>query len=286
MLLIRKLGGITFAPVIIAPRGEFASAALKIKYLKKLVFIQFVRFMGLYKDITWHASSKFEEKDITDRMKINKNLIHNALDLPTKFLADDSISSLPDPATNYDGLKVVFLSRISRVKNLEYALQILSKVRARVFFDIYGTLEDLKYWNECQELIKKLPDNIKVKYMGIVKPDMVVPVFSFYDLFLFPSGGENYGHVIAESLTAGTPVLISDKTPWKNLQKDNIGWDFSLDQRDSFIEIIENCAAMSLEERLKKRESIKSMIDNYLLDPVVLEANRELFLNRLLVKEN
>jgi glycosyltransferase involved in cell wall biosynthesis len=172
------------------------------------------------------------------------------------------------------------------VKNLEYALQILSKVRARVFFDIYGTLEDLKYWNECQELIKKLPDNIKVKYMGIVKPDMVVPVFSFYDLFLFPSGGENYGHVIAESLTAGTPVLISDKTPWKNLQKDNIGWDFSLDQRGSFIEIIENCAAMSLEERLKKRESIKSMIDNYLLDPVVLEANRELFLNRLLVKEN
>jgi glycosyltransferase involved in cell wall biosynthesis len=286
MLLIRKLGGITFTPVIIAPRGEFASAALKIKYLKKLVFIQFVRFMGLYKDITWHASSKFEEKDITDRMKINKNLIHNALDLPTKFLADDSISSLPDPATNYDGLKVVFLSRISRVKNLEYALQILSKVRARVFFDIYGTLEDLKYWNECQELIKKLPDNIKVKYMGIVKPDMVVPVFSFYDLFLFPSGGENYGHVIAESLTAGTPVLISDKTPWKNLQKDNIGWDFSLDQRGSFIEIIENCAAMSLEERLKKRESIKSMIDNYLLDPVVLEANRELFLNRLLVKEN
>jgi len=286
MLLIRKLGAITFTPVIIAPRGEFASAALKIKYLKKLVFIQFVRFMGLYKDITWHASSKFEEKDITDRMKINKNLIHNALDLPTKFLADDSISSLPDPATNYDGLKVVFLSRISRVKNLEYALQILSKVRARVFFDIYGTLEDLKYWNECQELIKKLPDNIKVKYMGIVKPDMVVPVFSFYDLFLFPSGGENYGHVIAESLTAGTPVLISDKTPWKNLQKDNIGWDFSLDQRGSFIEIIENCAAMSLEERLKKRESIKSMIDNYLLDPVVLEANRELFLNRLLVKEN
>jgi len=38
--------------------------------------------------------------------------------------------------------------------------------------------------------------------------------------------------------------------------------------------------------KVKKRESIKSMIDNYLLDPVVLEANRELFLNRLLVKEN
>jgi len=102
------------------------------------------------------------------------------------------------------------------------------------FFDIYGTLEDLKYWNECQELIKKLPDNIKVKYMGIVKPDMVVPVFSFYDLFLFPSGGENYGHVIAESLTAER-CPHKRQNSLKNLQKDNIGWDFSLDQRDHLL---------------------------------------------------
>jgi glycosyltransferase involved in cell wall biosynthesis len=286
MLLIRKFGGIIFAPVIVAPRGEFASAALKIKYLRKYIFIQIVRFIGLYKNITWHASSEFEEQDITYCMKIKNNLIHNALDLPTRFIPEDDNSPADNPTADYDGLKVVFLSRISRVKNLEYALLILSKVKAMVFFNIYGTLEDLKYWNECKELIEKLPDNIKVKYMGTVKPDKVVSVFSFYDLFLFPSGGENYGHVIAESLTAGTPVLISNKTPWKNLSKDNLGWDFPLDQKECFIETIEYCAALSPEERLKNRESIKSMIINYLLDPVVLEANRELFLKRVLVKEN
>jgi glycosyltransferase involved in cell wall biosynthesis len=286
MLLIRKFGGIAFAPVIVAPRGEFASAALKIKYLRKFIFIQIVRFIGLYKDITWHASSEFEEKDISHRMKIGNNLIHNALDLPTRYIPDDSISPVNNPTADYNGLKIIFLSRIARVKNLDYALQILSKVKARVFFDIYGTLEDLKYWNECQELIEKLPGNIKVNYLGTVKPDKVVPVFGFYDLFLFPSGGENYGHVIAESLTAGTPVLISNKTPWKNLKKDNLGWDFPLEQSDSFIETIEYCAALSREKKLENRESIKSMILNYLLDPVVLEDNRELFLKRVLVKEN
>jgi glycosyltransferase involved in cell wall biosynthesis len=285
MLLIRKFGRIIFAPVIVAPRGEFASAAIKIKYLRKFIFIQIVRFIGLYKDITWHASSEFEEKDITQRMKIKNRSIHNALDLPTRSIPGDDTSYINNPTTDYDGLKVVFLSRIARVKNLEYCLQILSKVKARVFFDIYGTLEDLKYWNECQKLIEKLPDNIKVKYLGIVKPDKVVQVFSFYDLFLFPSGGENYGHVIAESLTAGTPVLISNKTPWKNLRKDNLGWDFPLAQRDSFIETIEFCATISPEKRLKNRESMKSMIVNYLLDPVVLEANKELFLKRVLVIE-
>ena len=119
MLLIKKISGITFAPVIVAPRGELASAALKIKYLRKFIFIQIVRLIGLYKDITWHASSEFEEKDITQRMKIRNNLVHNALDLPTRFIPDESTSPANDPTGDYDGLKVVFLSRIARVKNLE-----------------------------------------------------------------------------------------------------------------------------------------------------------------------
>jgi hypothetical protein len=31
---------------------------------------------------------------------------------------------------------------------------------------------------------------------------------------ILPTLGENFGHVIAESLLSNTPVLISDKTPW------------------------------------------------------------------------
>ncbi|MCX6327798.1 MAG: glycosyltransferase, partial [Bacteroidia bacterium] len=173
------------------------------------------------------------------------------------------------------------LSRIARVKNLDYALRILSNVKAKVIFDIYGPKEDLKYWKECQKLINNLPLNITVKYSGIVNPDQVMQIFSRYDLFLFPSGGENYGHVIVESLTSGTPVLISDKTPWRNLQNDNLGWDISLDQMDSFTEVIDNYALLSIEERSGKRASIKAKIEEHLLDPVVMEANRQLFLKQI-----
>ena len=35
-----------------------------------------------------------------------------------------------------------------------------------------------------------------------------------HDLFVFPTLGENFGHVIYESLMCGTPVLVSDNTPW------------------------------------------------------------------------
>ena len=72
-----------------------------------------------------------------------------------------------------------------------------------------------------------------------LKPNEVVGTFSKYDLFLFPSGGENYGHVIAESLSSGTPVLISKNTPWLDLESQNLGWDIDLKDMDSFVEIIE-----------------------------------------------
>ena len=59
-----------------------------------------------------------------------------------------------------------------------------------------------------------MPENIKVTYHGEVRPDKVVDVFSKYDIFLFPTKGENYGHVIFESMASGCIPVISDKTPW------------------------------------------------------------------------
>ena len=107
-LLSRKFGRNKLNPVIVAPRGEFASAALKIKYLRKFSYISFVRIIGLYNNVKWHASSKFEETDIKQRMKIKSCLIHTALDLPTKFVPDNSVPSILHDSNGFNGLKIIF----------------------------------------------------------------------------------------------------------------------------------------------------------------------------------
>lgn len=99
------------------------------------------------------------------------------------------------------------------MKNLLYALELLSMVSKRVSFDIYGPIEDENYWHKCQRKIKQMPDNMNVSYKGVLVPYDVQKVFGKYDFFLFPAFGENYGHVIAESLLAGTFVITSDQTP-------------------------------------------------------------------------
>ena len=277
VLLNIKLGRLPCKPVIVAPRGEFAWASLKQKYPKKFVFIQLARLLGLYRKVTWHASSELEALDIIEVMKIPRNAIRVMDDFPIRTISEESPRLTSHATRNVENLKVVFLSRIAREKNLDYALRVLSRVNARVVFDIYGPAPDLTYWRECQDLIGQVPVNVTVNYLGSVGPDQVLGIFSRYDLFFFPTGGEAYGHVIAECLTSGTPVLTSTQTGWRNLQADGLGWDIDLAQEDSFVEIIQNLASLNADERRERRAIVKVKIMERLLKSDVFDAHRQLF---------
>ena len=51
----------------------------------------------------------------------------------------------------------------------------------------------------------------------------VIETFSKYDVFLFPTKGENYGHVIFEALAGGCIPIISDQTPWNDIEQAGCG---------------------------------------------------------------
>lgn len=263
-------------PVVLAPRGEFAWGSLRLKYPKKRLFMLLARTTGLYKDLVWAVSSEFEAEDLNKVFGVPRDAMRIALDLPTKALPRDWRCE-KDERDDHPGTRIVFISRIAREKNLDFALHVCRRVRAEIAFDIYGPAEDEAYWRECAGIIDKMPSNVKVSYLGCAKPEEVISIFSRYDLFLFPSCGENYGHVVAESLLAGTPVLVSTKTPWRNLEADGLGWDVPLEEMDTFVSLIESLAALEPENRCRKRSDIRQKIVSRLLDPAVLDANRRLF---------
>lgn len=250
-LIAQRLGLIKSCPIVLAPRGEFSPGALAIKFFKKKLYIKFASLLGLYRNIIWQASSDFEAQDIIAALNIAPSSIFIAKNLPPKVSVDTADLNLEANEL----CKVVFLSRISPKKNLDFALQAIRKVNRSLVFDIYGPIEDDEYWQVCSRLIQQLPNNIQVNYRGTVTPDQVANVFSGYDLFFFPTRGENYGHVIAESLSAGTPVLLSDQTPWQDLAKDNLGWDLPLEM-DSFVAKIEEVAQMDAHIRLVWRQQV------------------------------
>ena len=70
-----------------------------------------------------------------------------------------------------------------------------------------------KYWKECVNLANIASSKLKIFHHGAIPFQKVLGVLSKNDLFLFPTKGENFGHVICEALFAGLPVITSDQTP-------------------------------------------------------------------------
>lgn len=244
-LWLRKLRQLPRRPLVLAPRGEFSPGALALKAYKKQPYRLLSRLLSLEQGLVWHASTPYERDDIQKAtikqvaIVTAKPVVYGVCDLTASVASD-----VPARTKTAGKLRVVFVSRISRKKNLDTALRLLQGVRGQVTFDIYGPLEDPKYWRECEALIAGLPAEVQVQYRDAIVPAQVSQVFATAHLFLFPTRGENFGHVIAEALAAGCPVLLSDQTPWQSLEEKGIGWDIPLAEPERFQAVLNHCVAM------------------------------------------
>lgn len=225
----------------IAPMGVFSKGAIRSKYLKKYFFLRVFSALGMFKHVIWSFSSTAELNDALNYL--NPHNLSNyiiAEDLPCKVDFQQQLQRLENSNLS-DGkrMKIIFLGRICHTKNLEYSIDILKNIYKKdLIFDIYGPIEEQTYWKKCKRKLECLPPNIKYRYCGAVEPNNVITIFSQYDIFLFPTKGENYGHVIYEAMSAGCIPIISDTTPWRDLEKENCGFICALDDIESFQRVL------------------------------------------------
>lgn len=261
-------------PILVAPRGEFSEGALALKATKKRTFLFFASLFGLYKRVRWQASSNDETKMICNEMGQEIDVVV-ARDLPDYQMLARGTALFPPPAS---ALRIVFLSRIAPMKNLDFALKVVRNCGLPVSFDIWGAIEDSAYWAVCKSEIDKFPDSIKVNYRGIAAHDQVSKILGEYDLFFLPTLGENYGHAIAEAVSVGTPILISDRTPWRNLDLIGAGWDIPLEGGcEPFTKAIKVAFERNMSDKEIWRKRVYDFAVSVLMDRAVIMANRDLF---------
>ncbi len=248
------------APLYIASMGSFSPEAFKIKGLKKRLFISYMKMSGLFSKITWSVTSPREEEELKAVIGKDAKCVI-AKDLPRKGITEHR------HVKEEKSLRLAFISRISRKKNLSFIPDILRLIDddIKVRLDIYGADEDRDYLHECMqkldELRKTHPD-CRWKYMGEADSEKIPGIFADYDAFLFPTLGENYGHVIAESLAAGTVPVISDTTPWLDLDEKGCGYVCPLNDGASFAKAIGELAAMDENALDIKRKKCYEYIDS------------------------
>lgn len=260
-------------PILLAPRGEFSLGALALKRMKKCSFLKMARIFGLYRDVQWHASTSTEKEDIL-RQFPSAESIYLAED-PVTVGYDQPLLKAP-PYSEGGALRIVFISRISRMKNLDGLLRIMAKMSLRAQLDIYGPIEDQAYWRTCEDHIIKLPPQVSAIYKGPLAPEAVSSVFAAYDLFAFPTLGENFGHVVFESLRAGTPVLLSDRTPWSSTG-DGVITTIPLDDTDVWRSELHRAAARNDRHRAKLRTATRDFAEYYASTSGALARNLDMF---------
>jgi len=272
-LLLRRLGLVKRCALLIAPRGQLADGALGIKWWKKRLFLWFAQLLKLFQGAAWHATNEQELGEI-QRWVSNSATVKIASNLPSALrgiAGADSIIS-PNQLT-----RLVFFSRISPKKNLEYSLAVLQKLTFEIEYDIYGTIDDPDYWARLKERIRSLPANVKVEYKGELVPASRERTLMHYHAFLFPTLGENFGHVIFESLACGCLPIISDRTPWSDLPDHGCGWVIPLENPSGYIAAITDLHEMSIPEYSSRRNKAMEYAATYLSESRAVEKNREMF---------
>lgn len=210
--------------VIVAPRGMLGKESLAIKSTKKKVFLNISKILGLYKKVTWHVSSRIEAEEVKkvfgESSKIN--IASNLTLVPENF----SLLHKEKGA-----LSVLMVGRVVPIKNIYFFLQELKGIspESKVKVSIVGPIEDEDYHKECLTMVNKLSNNIKVNFLGALPPLEITKLYNRHHVLVSTSLNENYGHSIAEALTYGRPILVSNNTPWKNLKELGIGANLELE---------------------------------------------------------
>jgi glycosyltransferase involved in cell wall biosynthesis len=281
-LLIKALGLARGVSFVVAPRGEFSPGALAQKARKKSVYLAVAGLLGLHKGLTWQVSSEHEMRDTQAVIGLDAHCYTKAPDLQTTAYPDQS----KRPTKQAGIARFAFVSRISPKKNLLGAIRMLDGIRGDVLFTIYGPAEDAAYWAECEQAIAQLPPNVRCDFQGGIPSSEVQDRLSEHHFFLFPTLGENFGHVIPEALFAGCPVLLSDQTPWLDLDEHAAGWVLPLEPTSGWTQRIQACVDMPSEEYERHSQAAKTYIERVASASQNPDASMNLFVGACSTRKN
>lgn len=213
-LIFRRAKALSRMTLVVSPRGMLQEGALKIKPWKKRIYLFMLKSLNAFRNVHWHTTDEQEKWDVQKVIGQQSNVLV-APNIPKRPAQRERRKKLQGR------LRLIFLSLISPKKNLLLALQALVLIDIPVSFHIYGPIKDPAYWELCKGLMKS--QTHEIVYCGTVEPNDVQGKLADYDAFVLPTSGENFGHAIYEALSVGTPVIISQHTPWGNLEDAGAG---------------------------------------------------------------
>lgn len=242
-LLTRLRARLRDIPLILAPCGEFAVAALNLKFTKKRSFLAFARLVRLFEGVVWKASSTSEKGEIASVIGLKHPILVAPELLPRDLLPDFSVDNKTTKVVGE--VKLIYLSRVTPIKNLLFLLEILCNVKVGiVHLEVVGPSDDEEYFDRCVRFAASLPANIRVDFHGGKRFDKGLEFLKNGHFMVLPTLKENFGYVTIEALAAGCPVIASDQIAWDSISNNELIRRISLVSRSAWFDAINDCILM------------------------------------------
>lgn len=235
-------------PVVLSPRGMLTpyTWSNRNSFYKNIIH----KLLGkhLLKHCLIHATTEKEKKDITKITRSYKGIlvIPNLVKYPTLGYP------LPSQNKSSQTLKLLFLSRIEEKKGLEILMVALYELKTHWQLTIAGQGES-SYVSKLKNLCKQLKIEKQITWLGEVNNTKKYEVYRNNDLLILPSHNENFGNVVIESLSVGTPVIISTEVglaPY--VLKNNLGWVTELNPQKMAVVLTQAAGEYGKRARIRK----------------------------------
>ncbi|WP_406825658.1 XrtY-associated glycosyltransferase XYAG1 [Pedobacter sp. KACC 23697] len=240
--LVAKWYGV---PVILSPRGMLTSYTLGNRNSLSKTIIHILLGKQLLKYCHIHATSEQEKKDILKIITPKSITV-----IPNLVSFQFPVSSTH--TSNSDTLRLLFLSRIEEKKGLELLFEALAIVNIPWKLTIAGTGK-VEYVQNLKLKAEKLRIHQQISWIGQVTNEDKFNLLARHDLTALTSYNENFANVVVESLSVGTPVIISKFVGLADYVADkNLGWITGLNTEDI------KSGILSAYQDIKKRKEIRS----------------------------
>lgn len=225
---------------IVVARGMLLPGPMGQGALKKRLFLSLGKLFGMYRGVEFQATSADEVISIRKRIGL-KMRIHEVTNLPRKLAS----TGRPSRVKRSGEARLVNVVRIATEKNIHLIIESLRGITGEVAFDLYGPVYHVDYWEQCKTAIATLPPNIRFIHHGALASEQVPGVLAgqYHALFM-PNQGDNFGHTMVEAMCAGLPLLISDQSPWRDLQARHAGWDIPFGSTAPFTAAVQELVDM------------------------------------------
>lgn len=209
--------GILDKKIVWSPRGELFDSAVQGNIGKQFCFWILKILLG--KKILFHATSDVE-KEVINRYFPDSQvvIIPNYMEIPAKEAVKSIYSDF------------LFVGRIAPIKALDKLIDGLGK-STNFFYSKYrmkivGGVEK-QFESYYQGLIKQIKDlglQDKIDFVGSLSGKDKFQAYASARYMFLVSNSENFGNVIIEALSQGTPVVASKGTPWTSLPLKKSGY--------------------------------------------------------------